>query len=82
MNSRSANVSLHRLTSSGTEAFETVEAVVDGRWDGDLISPVGGGHVVNAASPPKVVPAALVAQRLGLELKVIVLNYRDEANER
>jgi len=33
-------------------------------------SPLGG-----------VVPAALVAQRLGLELKVIALNYRDEANE-
>jgi xanthine phosphoribosyltransferase len=28
-----------------------------------------------------VVPAALVAQRLGLELKVVALNYRDEANE-
>jgi uncharacterized protein len=28
-----------------------------------------------------VVPAALVAQRLGLELKVIALNYRDETNE-
>jgi len=28
-----------------------------------------------------VVPAALVAQRLGLDLKVIALNYRDEANE-
>jgi len=28
-----------------------------------------------------VVPAALVAQRLGLEMKVIALNYRDEANE-
>ncbi|HUR58654.1 MAG TPA: phosphoribosyltransferase [Opitutaceae bacterium] len=28
-----------------------------------------------------VVPAALVAQRLGLELKVIALNYRDDANE-
>jgi len=28
-----------------------------------------------------VVPAALVAQRLGLELKVIALNYRDEQNE-
>jgi len=28
-----------------------------------------------------VVPAALVAQQLGLELKVIALNYRDEANE-
>jgi len=28
-----------------------------------------------------VVPAALVAQRLGLGLKVIALNYRDAANE-
>lgn len=28
-----------------------------------------------------VVPAALVAQRLGVEMKVIALNYRDEANE-
>jgi uncharacterized protein len=28
-----------------------------------------------------VVPAALVAQRLGLELKVVAVNYRDEANE-
>ena len=28
-----------------------------------------------------VVPAALVAQRLGVELKVIALNYRDDANE-
>jgi xanthine phosphoribosyltransferase len=28
-----------------------------------------------------VVPAALVAQRLGLEMKVIALNYRDDANE-
>lgn len=28
-----------------------------------------------------VVPAALVAQRLGLELKLIALNYRDDANE-
>jgi xanthine phosphoribosyltransferase len=28
-----------------------------------------------------VVPAALVAQRLGLGLKVISLNYRDDANE-
>jgi adenine/guanine phosphoribosyltransferase-like PRPP-binding protein len=27
-----------------------------------------------------VVPAALVAQHLGLEMKVIALNYRDEAN--
>jgi adenine/guanine phosphoribosyltransferase-like PRPP-binding protein len=28
-----------------------------------------------------VVPASLVAMRLGVELKVIALNYRDEANE-
>ncbi len=28
-----------------------------------------------------VVPAALVAQRLGVGLKLIALNYRDEANE-
>ena len=28
-----------------------------------------------------VVPAALVAQRLHVEMKVIALNYRDEANE-
>ena len=28
-----------------------------------------------------VVPAALVAQRRGLEMKVVALNYRDEANE-
>lgn len=28
-----------------------------------------------------VVPAALVAQRLGLGLKVVAVNYRDEANE-
>jgi uncharacterized protein len=28
-----------------------------------------------------VVPAAMVAMRLGVELKVIALNYRDEANE-
>ena len=28
-----------------------------------------------------VVPAALVAQRLGVEMKVLALNYRDEANE-
>src|SRR3954471_18279045 len=28
-----------------------------------------------------VVAAALVAQRLGVEMKIIALNYRDEANE-
>jgi xanthine phosphoribosyltransferase len=28
-----------------------------------------------------IVPAALVAMKLGVELKVMTLNYRDEANE-
>ena len=42
--------------------------------------PAGLDGVVGIASGG-VVPAALVAQRLGLELKVIGLNYRDEANE-
>jgi xanthine phosphoribosyltransferase len=41
-----------------------------GRLDGVIGIATGG-----------VVPAALVAQRLDLELKVIALNYRDEANE-
>ena len=41
--------------------------------------PAGLDGVVGIASGG-VVPAALVAQRLGLELKVIALNYRDEAN--
>lgn len=42
--------------------------------------PAGIDGVVGIASGG-VVPAALVAQRLGLEMKVIALNYRDEANE-
>lgn len=42
--------------------------------------PPGIEGVVGIASGG-VVPAALVAQRLGLELKVIAMNYRDEANE-
>lgn len=42
--------------------------------------PAGVDGVVGIASGG-VVPAALVAQRLGVELKVIALNYRDEANE-
>jgi xanthine phosphoribosyltransferase len=41
--------------------------------------PVGIDGVVAIASGG-VVPAALVAQRLGVGLKVIALNYRDEAN--
>lgn len=42
--------------------------------------PAGIDGVVGIASGG-VVPAALVAQRLRLEMKVIALNYRDEANE-
>lgn len=46
------------------------------RWE----FPAGIDGVVGIATGG-VVPAALVAQRLGVELKVIALNYRDEANE-
>jgi adenine/guanine phosphoribosyltransferase-like PRPP-binding protein len=42
--------------------------------------PAGIDGVVGIASGG-VVPAALVAERLRVELKVIALNYRDEANE-
>jgi len=42
--------------------------------------PEGIDAVVGIASGG-VVPASLVAERLGVELKVIALNYRDEANE-
>ena len=42
--------------------------------------PEGIDLVVGIASGG-VVPAALVAVRLAVELKVIALNYRDEANE-
>ena len=42
--------------------------------------PAGIDGVVGIASGG-VVPAALVAQRLGVGLKVIAMNYRDEANE-
>lgn len=41
--------------------------------------PAGLDGVIGIASGG-VVPAALVARQLGLELKVIALNYRDEAN--
>ena len=41
--------------------------------------PAGIDGVVAIASGG-VVPAALVAQRLGVGMKVIALNYRDEAN--
>jgi len=42
--------------------------------------PAGIDGVVGIASGG-IVPAALVAQRLGVGLKLIALNYRDEANE-
>lgn len=42
--------------------------------------PAGIEGVVGIASGG-VVPAALVAQQLGVGLKVIAFNYRDEANE-
>ena len=42
--------------------------------------PAGIDGVVGIASGG-VVPAALVAMRLGVGLKVIALNYRDDANE-
>lgn len=42
--------------------------------------PAGIDGVVGIATGG-MVPAALVAQRLGVGLKVIALNYRDEANE-
>ena len=41
--------------------------------------PAGLEGIVGIASGG-IVPAALVAQRLGLDLKIIVINYRDEAN--
>ena len=41
------------------------------------------GHIdgVIGIATGGVVPAALVAQRLGIEMKVIAVNYRDETNE-
>ncbi|HRI81388.1 MAG TPA: phosphoribosyltransferase family protein [Opitutaceae bacterium] len=42
--------------------------------------PVGIDGVVGIATGG-IVPAALVAQQLGVGLKLIALNYRDEANE-
>ncbi len=41
--------------------------------------PAGIEGVIGIASGG-VVPAALVAQRLGVEMKVIALNYRDDTN--
>jgi xanthine phosphoribosyltransferase len=55
-------------------AFEEIAARL-GAWT----CPAGIDGVVGIASGG-VVPAALVAQRLGVGLKVIALNYRDEAN--
>ncbi len=56
-------------------AFSAIAARL-ARWE----FPAGIDGVVGIASGG-VVPAALVAQRLGVDLKVIALNYRDEANE-
>ncbi len=56
-------------------AFEEIAARL-ARWR----FPAGIAGVVGIASGG-VVPAALVAQRLGVGLKVIALNYRDDANE-
>ncbi|MBL9202894.1 MAG: phosphoribosyltransferase [Opitutaceae bacterium] len=42
--------------------------------------PAGLDGVVGIASGG-MVPAALVAQRLGLDLRMIALNYRDETNQ-
>lgn len=42
--------------------------------------PAGIDGVIGIASGG-IVPAAMVAQRLGVGLKLIALNYRDEANE-
>jgi xanthine phosphoribosyltransferase len=41
----------------------------------------GGVEGVVGIASGGIVPAALVAQRLGVGLKLIALNYRDEANE-
>jgi xanthine phosphoribosyltransferase len=56
-------------------AFEDIAARL-ARWS----FPADIDGVVGIASGG-VVPAALVAQRLGVGLKVIALNYRDEANQ-
>jgi uncharacterized protein len=58
-----------------TLEFTDILARLD-RWK----FPAGLDGVVGIAQGG-VVPAALVAQRLGLGLKLIALNYRDEANE-
>ena len=55
--------------------FQEIAARLD-RWK----FPEGVDGVVGIASGG-VVPAALVAQRLHVEMKVIALNYRDDANE-
>lgn len=56
-------------------AFEDIAARL-ARWT----FPAGIDGVVGIATGG-VVPAALVAQRLGVGMAVIALNYRDEANE-
>ena len=56
-------------------AFEDIAARLS-RWR----FPVGIDGVVGIASGGTV-PAAMVAQHLGVGLKLVALNYRDEANE-
>jgi uncharacterized protein len=56
-------------------AFSDITARL-ARWE----FPAGIDGVVGIATGG-VVPAALVAQRLGVDLKVIALNYRDDAND-
>ena len=65
------------VTSSTMKSLSFKE-IVDrlARWE----FPGGIDGVVGIAQGG-VMPAALVAQRLGLELKLIALNYRDEAHE-
>ena len=55
-------------------AFSDITARL-ARWE----FPPGIDGVIGIATGG-VVPAALVAQRLGVELKIIALNYRDETN--
>ncbi|MBI5382183.1 MAG: phosphoribosyltransferase [Opitutae bacterium] len=63
-----------RVLSMQPLAFQDIAARL-ARWG----FPAGLDGVVGIAAGG-VVPAALVAQRLGLELRVLALNYRDEAN--
>lgn len=68
------NVPSRRMTMT-TLAFEEIMGRL-AAWQ----FPAGIDGVVGIASGG-VVPAALVAARLGVGLKIIALNYRDEAND-